>query len=244
LNIIFNIANGDYLADQLKETSIAGEIIVCREALVAGPLQAENLDSFWKIRSEYIERDYNNSQKSYYSKVVSEFKKLLKIPEGSEVNLWFEDDLFCQVNMWFCLSLLSDSKGLKIYRVFPKTTNKDHWKGFSVSENSDLEASLLSRVLFEEKDIELGINLWEAYRNNNIELLKELSNNQSNCFHFLKEVITAYSTINLEAFIENLIKNGTTDFNIIFEKFLEEFEILGFGDLQVKTIYNKVLNTK
>jgi hypothetical protein len=54
LNIIFNIANGDYLADQLKETSIAGEIIVCREALVAGPLQAENLDSFWKIRSEYI----------------------------------------------------------------------------------------------------------------------------------------------------------------------------------------------
>jgi len=130
LNTIFNITNGDYLADQLKETSIAGEVIICREALVTGPLQAENLDDFWKIRSEHLEKDYNASQKSYYSKVVSEFEKMLAIPEGSEVNLWFEDDLFCQVNMWFCLSLLSNNKGLKIFRIFPKQRKKITGKGF------------------------------------------------------------------------------------------------------------------
>jgi hypothetical protein len=34
LNKIFNITNGDCLAEQLKETTISGEMIICREALV------------------------------------------------------------------------------------------------------------------------------------------------------------------------------------------------------------------
>ena len=244
MNTIFNITNGDYLADQLKETSIAGEVIICREALVMGPLQAENLDDFWKIRSEHIEKDYNASQKSYYSKVVSEFEKMLTIPEGSEVNLWFEDDLFCQVNMWFCLSLLSNNKALKIYRIFPKTTKENNWKGFSVAENSELEESLHLRVLFEEKDIQLGLNLWEAYQNQDIKSLEKLSDNQSDCFHFLKEVIDSYININPEIFIRNLIEKDITDFELIFEKFRDELGIFGFGDLQVKVIFDKILKEK
>jgi hypothetical protein len=244
LNTIFNITNGDYLADQLKETSIAGEVIICREALVTGPLQAENLDNLWKIRSEHIEKDYNSSQESYYIKVVPEFEKILKIPEGSEVNLWFEDDLFCQVNMWFCLSLLSNNKGLKIYRIFPKAMKENNWEGFSVAENSDLEESLQLRILFEEKDIQLGLNFWKAYQNQDIKSLEKLSDNQSDCFHFLKEVIDTYININPEIFIRNLIEKGITDFQLIFEKFRDELGIFGFGDLQVKMIIDKILKEK
>lgn len=241
---IFHITNGDYLADQLKETSIDGEIIVSREALVSGPLQADSLEEFWKIRSEFILKDYNAPIKSYYRKVVSEFEKMINIPEGSEVNLWFEDDLFCQVNLWFCISLLSKNKSLNIDRVFPKTSEKDHWKGFSVSTNSDLEESLQSKVLFKEKDIEIALRLWKAYQNQDKISLKQLSANESDCFHFLKEVIDVYSNKDPEVFIKNLIENGTTDFNSIFKKFQEELEILGFGDLQVKSIFEKILHQK
>ncbi|WP_449400053.1 DUF1835 domain-containing protein [Chryseobacterium wanjuense] len=240
MNTIFNITNGDYLADQLKETSVEGEMIICREALVTVPLFAENLEDFWKIRSEFIAKDYKASPKSYYNKVVSEFEKMMRIPDHSEVNLWFEDDLFCLVNMCFCISLLQN-KNIKIYRILPKTEKEDHWKGFSVSKNSDLEESLQSRVLFQEKDIELAIDFWKAYRNNDAELFKKLSDNQSDCFPFLKEVINAYLNINYEAFIKNLIEKETTDFTIIFEKFRNELGVFGFGDLQVKAIYDKIL---
>ena len=34
-------------------------------------------------------------------KTVPEFLKMQNIPENSEINLWFEDDLFCQVTFWF-----------------------------------------------------------------------------------------------------------------------------------------------
>lgn len=238
---IFNISNGDYLAGQLKETTIDGEIIVCREAFVTGPLQADNPDGFWKIRSEFITENYNTPEISYFNKVVSEFGKILNIPDNSEVNLWFEDDLFCLVNMWFCISLLSKNKSLKIYRIFPKASEKDHWKGFSVSTNSDLEDSLQSGVLFKESDIELVLNLWKSYQNNDINQLQQLSKNQSDCFRFLDEVIDVYSNRDIEMFMKNLMENGITDFNVIFEKFQEEFGMLGFGDLQVKIIYDKAL---
>ncbi|SDQ43352.1 protein of unknown function [Chryseobacterium soldanellicola] len=241
MNTIFHITNGDYLAGQLKEISVDGEIIICREALVSGPLKAGSLEEFWKIRSEFILKNYNASSESYYKKVVSEFEKMINIPEGSEVNLWFEDDLFCQVNLWFCISLLSKNKDLKIYRVFPKTSEKDHWKGFSVSTNSDLEESLRSKVLFKEKDIKLALNLWKAYQSQDNILLKQLSEEKSDCFYFLKEVINTYVNKNPDVFIKNLIESGTTDFNLIFEKFQEELGILGFGDLQVKSIYDKIV---
>ncbi|MFC3159993.1 protein of unknown function [Chryseobacterium arachidis] len=159
MNKIFNILNGDCLADQIEKTSVKGEQIICREALITGPLQADNLDDFWKIRSEFISEEYHAEKDGYYPKVVSEFEKILHIPENSEVNLWFEDDLFCQVNLWFCLSLLPKNRRLKIYRIFPKTTKENNWKGFSVSDPFDLEESLKSKIIFRQEDIGLGINL-------------------------------------------------------------------------------------
>ncbi len=244
MKYIFHITNGDCLAEDLKKTSIEGKIIVCREALLIGDLKADSLEEFWEIRAKSISEDYNVSKESYYEKSVLEFEKILNIPEGSEVNLWFEDDLFCQANLWFCVSLLSNIKDLKIYRIFPKTTTENHWKGFSDSDNYNLEESLESRILFNENDIKLALNLWKAYQNNDIDYLKQLSENQSICFHFLKEVIESYININPEDFIKNQIENGLKDFDSVFKKFQEELGIFGFGDLQVKKIYEKTLHEK
>ncbi|PTT77010.1 MULTISPECIES: DUF1835 domain-containing protein [unclassified Chryseobacterium] len=244
MNKIFNITNGDCLAEQLKETTISGEMIICREALVAGSLQAENLDVFWKVRSEFIAENYGDAKENYYRKVVSECNKMMQIPEDSEVYLWFEDDLFCQVNMWFCLTLIPKDKNINIYRIFPKASKENQWKGFSDSDRFDLEEALTSKVLFKQKDLELGLNLWEAYQSNRQNKLKQLSEIQSDCFRFLPELITVYQNINPEVFIKNLIQNGITDFSEVFEKFRDELGIFGFGDLQVKLIYDKVFQEK
>ena len=244
MNKIFNITNGDCLAEQLEETTISGEMIICREALVAGPLQAENLDVFWKVRSEFIAENYGDTKENYYRKVVSECNKMMQIPEDSEVHLWFEDDLFCQVNMWFCLTLIPKDKNINVYRIFPKASKENQWKGFSDSDRFDLEEELTSKVLFKQKDLELGLNLWEAYQSNHQNKLKQLSEIQSDCFRFLPELITVYQNINPEVFIKNLIQNGITDFSEVFEKFRDELGIFGFGDLQVKLIYDKVFKEK
>lgn len=248
---IFHITNGDYLAEDLKNTSIGGEIIVCREALISGPLQSSSPDHLWEIRSEFISEEYEADRQSYYKKVVPEFQKIQDIPENAEVSLWFEDDLFCQVNMWFCLFLLSEKKNIRIFRVFPQVpSGEDHWKGFSLSGSHALEESYRLKAEFGEEDIRLGAHLWNAYKNRDKNQLQQLSENQSVCFRHLKDVIDAYfntfpentSLTNPEVFVKNLVETEARDFNFVFKKFQQKFGIYGYGDFQVKNMYNKAIN--
>ena len=74
---IFHILNGDCLAEQLKETSVSGEIIVGRETLVTGDLQAEHLQDLWRIRAQYISHEYTTDEDEYQKKSVCEFEKIL-----------------------------------------------------------------------------------------------------------------------------------------------------------------------
>ncbi|GAB0154830.1 hypothetical protein CHRYSEOSP005_00900 [Chryseobacterium sp. Alg-005] len=244
---VFHILNGDCLAVQLKETSIDGKVIICREALISGDVKADSLRDFWELRAESISKDYSIEKEIYYEKTVSEFLKILDIPEGAEVNLWFEDDLFCQTNMWFCLFLLSEKENIKIYRVFPQVPSlEDHWKGFSLSDSEDLKKALQSRVECKGKDIELGVRLWKAYQNQDKSCLTLLSETQSGCFNLLKTVVDAYlntfpenqTSTNPKIYIRELVDSGITDFNAVFEKFQQKFGIYGYGDLQVKKMYD------
>src|SRR5688572_17147993 len=101
--MIYNILNGDSLAYSFPEAKIEGEIIVAREALVDGDLSGDNLNDFWRSRANY----HGSTEDEYHNRVVSEFEKIIDTPGNSEFNLWFEYDLFCQVNMWFVISIIN-----------------------------------------------------------------------------------------------------------------------------------------
>ena len=101
--MVYNILNGDSLAYSFPDTNIEGDIIVVREGLIDGDLSGDNLRDFWQSRTRYMrvtETEYNNS-------IVKEFEKIMNAPDNSEFNLWFEYDLFCQVNMWFVISIIN-----------------------------------------------------------------------------------------------------------------------------------------
>ena len=157
------------------------------------------------------------------------------------MNLWFEDDLFCQVNFWFCVYLLSSNKTLKLYRIFPKTNEKNHWKGFSVSSSSELQEALNSKISINSDDNNLILKLWKSFQNKDEIELERLSLYHSTAFRNLDSVIKIYLEKEYEQFILNLIKIGIADFNEIYKKFQQEFEMLGFGDLQVIQIIKKAL---
>src|SRR4051812_39763377 len=102
--MIYHILNGDSLAYSFPETNIQGEIIVVREALVEGDVSGSNLDDFWQTRAKCM----GLTKVEYSNKVVTEFEKIINAAGNSEFNLWFEFDLFCQVNMWFVISIINN----------------------------------------------------------------------------------------------------------------------------------------
>lgn len=226
--MIYHILNGDGIASKFD---LPGEGIICREALISGNIQADDLADFWKLRADFIKEEFDDPD--YFEKVVSEFEKFERITENDEVNLWFGNDAFCQVNMWFCLSLLFGST-TKVYRVFPDSEGWD-------CSFKDLEKCLSNRQSLTEKDIKLGADLWKAFSKNNEQSLKELSQTETKSFLKLDEVCSALIEIETKprGILKEISANNEISFGQIFQQFREKAPVYGFGDLQVKRILEK-----
>src|SRR5215216_6724838 len=113
-----HVLPGDSLASSFKSLALNGEMIVCRECLIDGDVSGDNLNKFFKRRADYLSDKYSSSSQYYIDSVQSELEKLMPLPKWSEINLWFEYDLFCQVNMWFLISLLNKHGQKNIYRIY------------------------------------------------------------------------------------------------------------------------------
>ena len=111
--MIYNILNGDSLAYSFPDAKIEGDIIVVREGLIDGNLSGNNLQDFWHSRASYM----GLTEAEYHDKIVSEFEKIMNAPDDSEFNLWFEYDLFCQVNMWFVISIINSLSAIKKFML-------------------------------------------------------------------------------------------------------------------------------
>lgn len=247
---IFHVLNGDCLAEQLRETKINQDFIVCRECLIEGDVYANNLTEFWTIRAKFIGESHNASIEQYFDTTVKELDKLTSLPENSEVCLWFENDLFCQTNMWFVMTLLSKKANLQLYRVFPIIANKaETWKGFGHATPKKLEEAYVSKIPFKPQDFELGFNLWSAYQKGDLGQLKELSKKQSNCFDYLEEVCQAHidrfpldnSLGRPEKTVKEILETKSQEFQEVFAAFSNKEGIYGFGDLQIKSIYDRLI---
>lgn len=241
-----HILTGDALAGTFRRTNLEGTTIVSRECLIDGPVSDNNPEIFWKQRSRYIHGAFEADVEEYYSNVKSEFDKINNIDLGDEVNLWFENDLFCQANMWFTISLLNKRGLTNVFRVCPiiRTANANKWEGFGRHTPTDLVHCYEKRQAFTKGDFKLGENLWEAFRTEDIVALAFFAGSLSPCFPYLEEVCSAEIQRKRNArprkVLEDLLAKGYTDFSDIFKQFSETEGIYGYGDLQVGNMLKEI----
>lgn len=223
----YHILTGDALTEVFLQTGIEGKIIVAREALIDGPVSSDDQETFWRHRSEFIGADTRQ-----------EFDKINKLQSTDEVNLWFENDLFCQINMWFTISLINRNKLTNVFRVTPLVNGDNKWAGFGHHTADDLIECYSDRQKFTKGDFNLGENLWDAYRKSDIIALNTLSGSLSPCFPHLEEVCRAEMERKRNArprkVLEDLLAQGYTDFKEIFKQFSQREGIYGYGDSQVE----------
>lgn len=236
--MILHVLPGDSYVETFRETGIFGDVAVCRECLIEGPVNAQNLEEFWKMRASYLDEVYGD-EGFYFDNVVgvvSELTKMQHLPPDAEVNLWFEHELFCQVNMWFCLSLLGETKA-RVYRIEPYvTSDADIWRGFRNTSSDELLSCFLARRQLSLDDTKLGRNLWKAYQFNDNAELQRLSQTKTDHFPFLERVCQAEiekATLPVQI-LTDIKKTGITEFTEIFTEFSRRAGVYGFGDLQVK----------
>ena len=243
----YHILNGDALKDQFP-TDLIGDVIVMKECLVDGPVHGDSLDSFFKIRANFINETFGDTEGKYKNEVIPQISKIANL-DGGEINLWFEDDLFCQVNFWFVCSLLY-SKKVQVNLVRPEGSSLQY--GFGGLNQKGLISAFKQKRTLTPVNVNQFALLWFNYRKNGIERLLKLSVQIHEEYPFVKEAVNAHverfsldGTIGRpeQTILDIIQEKSTTDFGVIFREFCQRVPIYGYGDLQVKRLHEKVLKT-
>ncbi|MCP4520352.1 MAG: DUF1835 domain-containing protein [Cytophagales bacterium] len=235
-----HILNGDSLKIQIPST-IQGDFIICRECLVEGDIQGENLEELFTNRISFLKENYDVSKSEYEEKVITEFHKIIEI-ENSEINLWFEEDLFCQVNFWFITHILNKKhKNNSVFLVKPKSHSKYNFGKLTKFEIIDIYKH---KVPLEKLDD--FANLWKEYQMNNLENMLSIANKLNHNYSFILPVVKAHrdrmgnSNRPINSLKKIIKELNTEDFEIIFDEFSKRESIYGLGDLQVKRLYEQI----
>lgn len=242
MGMIYHVLPGDSVVREFEEAGIEGKAIVFRECLVDGDISAASLDEFWNIRANFIELTYGGDPIQYRESVAYELERLTHVDDDDEINLWFEYELFCSANMWFCLDLLKTCSA-KVFRVMPGNVSPDDvWKGFSQHDPEALKTCLENRTEFSPEDIEAGSKLWHAFADKDSERLRELGKYRSPAFPFLKEVTEAAAEIDHRpiAVVREVMETGAKEMSEVFPEFQKRAGVYGFGDTQVERLLGRV----
>lgn len=245
MSSLLHITNGDAFTERLGTLNLKGDVITWREMLCEGKtLTNVGSENFWKTRFEFLNTNYKVSKSWFIEKTLKEYRSLCNHKQQDHIVLWFEYDLFCQINMLAVLSWLkANRKYAEISLVCSgKEDNTD--KMYSLNELSDEQLSkhYENRVILTQDDVEYADYVWQLYCSDNPIRLENLGDFKNYQFDYLSEAVAShlrrFPTIKnglneMENKILSLgLNNKPTSKKSFLTTIMNNQGSLGFGDSQ------------
>lgn len=241
---VLHIVNGDVTADLLKKGGVEGDVAVWREMLCEGPtVFPVGDDSFWDIRSKHFADTYGITD--YEPHFRPQFDLIAEHAKYAETVLWFEYDLFCQINMLAVLHYLNATQkpGEKISLVcVGKQNDSDEMLGLGEIEPKEFKALMFLRTQLVSETLAYAAKAWEAYCADDITKLLPFIYQASNSnFEYLPSALSVHlkrfpSTANglndIEQTMLQLIDKGQLTDGQLVRELLQWQTWYGFGDMQ------------
>lgn len=243
---ILHITNGDSTTNYLKKLNFQGDIITWREMLCEGKTEVNvGSELFWKSRFDFFKTSYKVTKKQFIDLTLKEYRNLCKQKTQDEIVLWFEYDLFCQINMLAVISWLKRyRKGRKISLVCSgKVIGSDKLLGLSQLSEKQLKNEYKNKVELTLDDIEYADYIWQLYCSNTPSQLQNAYKFQQNTtFKYLADGLLAHlqrfpSIKNGLNTIENRVLDIASNSNLLSKNKLVKALLIdenqfGFGDIQ------------
>ncbi len=207
--MVLHIANGTALKAYLtNKCSVHEEIIAFNESMITGESNEKIFsDTFFQMRARSLNVEYDQ----YVKSTVAELDKLLKKPYD-KITLWFDEDMFCQINLLTLCAYLDyiNYEGIVQLNII----RQDFWnyndllalviKSYELNLQGyySLYQDVMLRKTFNTKssyraikEMEKGIKLYENYVSDNSEIrsaiVDMIKDNRSREF-IVKEIIKKY----------------------------------------------------
>ncbi|QLG46965.1 DUF1835 domain-containing protein [Costertonia aggregata] len=253
MSSLLHITNGDSFTQRLEGLKLKGDIITWREMLCEGKTETNvGSESFWKTRFEFLSKNYKVTKSWFVEKTLKEYRSLCNHKQQDQIVLWFEYDLFCQINMLAVLSWLkTHRKYAEISLVCSGKEDKtDKMYGLNDLSDDQLLNLYENKTVLTQDDVEYADYVWQLYCSDNPIRLENLTDYENYNFKYLSASIH----IHLQRFPS--IKNGLNamENNIlnlsVSEKpknkkallgiILKNQGLLGFGDTQYERTISRL----
>jgi hypothetical protein len=213
--------------------------------LIEGPCPAGLTDDEWhRVRANHLSDAYGVDLEQCQREFADQEKKLKTFADHDEIILWFEHDLFCQVNLLYLLNWFS-LRELKTTRLSLVCINQfpgfEDFRGLGQLSADQLASLFPARTSITASHLEFGSVIWQAYCSPEPTAIEKSLETDTSLLPFLRAALRAHlkrfpSVKNGLGAIENagleLIHNGKNRFIDLFPAFIEAEPIYGLGDAQ------------
>jgi len=252
---MLHILNGSSIEEPLKQSSIEGEFFSFRDALIAGPVLSGLDESEWRrLRAAHLSSSYGVESDKCDKELSEQTQALQSFSQHEEVVMWFEHDLFCQLNLlylldWFAHVDLAQTK-LSLVNI-GKFPGKPDFRGLGELSETELASLFPQRQAVSFAQLEIASDAWRAFASPDPTSLENILQADTSSFLFLREALEAHlrrfpNTKNGLGEIENksleLVENGREQFGDLFSEFVAAESIYGLGDTQVWLTLIKLSN--
>ena len=247
---VLHITSGDITTNYLRSLKFQGKFITWREMLCEGKTSIDvGSESFWKTRFEFLKSSYKVTKKTFIDFTLKEYRTLCQEKNQKEIVLWFDSDLFCQINMIAIISWIKRfRKGEKVTMVYSHMIDDGSTQNlayFNDLTQDQIRRHYKNRMTLSQDDIEYADYVWQLYCSNNPLRLETVHKfNPSSPFINLTDALSLHlkrfpSTENGLNVVENFIIHTAEETKPISkhkftERLLEnqrDFS-LGYGDAQ------------
>lgn len=241
-----HVLNGDATREVFDQSNIPGEKAVWREMLCEGKTPvAEDMQQFLEERAAYLQQQHGMDSNAYLRDMRETCQQLDKAAGYDEIVLWFEFDLFCQVNLLFVLNYLQQLS-IQLPRVsivqIDQHPDVPDFRGMGMLQAHHLPPLFDNREYLQEEDWQLARQVWQAYTGDNPQTLETLIQRPSPHLRYLGKALQAHlqrlpgATNGLNAveyFFLDRLALGKLREQALYYQFWNERKIYGFGDFQL-----------
>lgn len=183
-----NITNGESAVAKMREAGIQGEIIPWQDVLHEGPVNASlSLHDLSELRALFIaERGWDD-----FAHVSGSFhqrdRTIANVDRFDEIVLWFEDDLYDQLQLLQLLDHFARAKNRKA-RLFMIVVD-----GYLVSLTPAALAGLApKRAPVTDEQLELGKRAWAAFGSVDPSAIERIIGTDTSTLRFLAAALTRH----------------------------------------------------
>ncbi|NND33112.1 MAG: hypothetical protein HKN76_11015 [Saprospiraceae bacterium] len=242
---MLHILNGDAVLEVFKESNLQGDYAVWRELFCQGPttLRIDSEESM-KLRLDFLEDFLGETAINYFNKWESQLQKIVTT-DLQKVTVWFEYDLFCQINMMAAINLitsLNESAEIFLINVGNALDQKD-WITLGHLDSGAWGKLYKDKRLLSPQDISWMKEAWQIYNSSDHRHFDRLVDSCPVVYKYFPAAIENHyrrfpskvdKLTDIQRFIINKLQpNSCLPRVRILRDLMKHFHYYGYGDQQL-----------